>query len=340
MAAPADLPQKRVLVVDDSRFVRTTFATILKTSFGVREEADGESAWQAVQSDPSIVMVLTDLDMPRLDGYALLTRIRGSGDARVRALPVVIISGSEDLAAKQRARDLGANDFIGKSADAPEVMARLDNVLRLVRASQEATHDALTGALTAHYLVTEGRKQFAHVRRHGGELSVMALRVDTYDEIALAAGKEIADVVLGRVGKLLMGKVRAEDLVARTAQATFMVLSSATGATQMEGLAQRLHRELAEAKLTYRERPLKFAASLGVASLAADAAGSIEELVRAALVRLHKQQTPPPKPMPASGLPRDIEVALGVLERTNRARLGPAASELLMRLKRIADALH
>ena len=92
----------------------------------------------------------------------------------------------------------------------------------------------------------------------------MALRVDTYDEIALAAGKEIADVVLGRVGKLLMSKVRAEDLVARTAQATFIVLSSATGATQMESLAQRLHRELAEAKLTYRERPLRFAASLGV----------------------------------------------------------------------------
>jgi two-component system cell cycle response regulator len=340
MATPADLPQKRVLVVDDSRFVRTTFATILETSFGVREEADGESALQAVQTDPSIVMVLTDLDMPRLDGYGLLTRIRGSGDARVRALPVVIISGSEDLAAKQRARDLGANDFIGKSADAPEVMARLDNVLRLVRASQEATHDALTGALTPHYLVTEGRRHFAHVRRHGGELSVMALRVDTYDEIALAAGKEIADVVLGRVGKLLMGKVRAEDLVARTAQATFMVLSSATAATQMEGLAQRLHRELAEAKLTYRERPLKFAASLGVASLAADGAGSIEELIRAALVRLHKQQAPPPTPMPASGLPRDIEVALGVLERTTRARLGPAATELLMRLKRIADALH
>ena len=59
---------KRVLIVDDSRFVRTTFNRVLSASLAVREEADGEAGWQAVQGDPSIVMVFTDLDMPKLDG--------------------------------------------------------------------------------------------------------------------------------------------------------------------------------------------------------------------------------------------------------------------------------
>jgi diguanylate cyclase (GGDEF)-like protein len=167
----------------------------------------------------------------------------------------------------------------------------------------------------------------------------MALRLDSYDEISLAAGKEVADVVLARVGKLLMSKVRVEDSVARTAPATFMVLAAATGAAQMVGLAQRLHRELAEAKVTYHDRSLKFAASFGIASLAVDAVESIEELMRAALVRLHKQQTPPIAPKPG-GLPRDIEVALGVLERASRARLGPAAAELAERLSRVVKALR
>ena len=126
-----------MLVVDDSRFVRTTFAHILKTSFDVAEAADGEAAWLAIQADPSIVMVFTDLDMPKLDGFGLLSRMRKSDDARIKALPVVVISGNEEQASKQRARDLGANDFIAKSADAPEVLSRLDNVLRLVRASKE-----------------------------------------------------------------------------------------------------------------------------------------------------------------------------------------------------------
>jgi PleD family two-component response regulator len=51
VATPTDLPQKRVLVVDDSKFVRTTFARILKTSFDVREESDGEAAWGAIETD-------------------------------------------------------------------------------------------------------------------------------------------------------------------------------------------------------------------------------------------------------------------------------------------------
>jgi two-component system, cell cycle response regulator len=353
---PTDLPQRRVLVVDDSRFVRTTFAGILKASFAVREEPDGEAAWRAVSSDPSLVMVFTDLDMPKLDGFGLLQRIRGSDDKRIKELPVVVISGNESAPMKQRARELGANDFIAKSADAPEVLSRLDNVLRLVRTSNEleatrnavastATHDPATGTHTPHYLVTEGRKHFAHMRRHGGELSVMALRLDTYDDIALQAGKEIADVVITRVAKLLMEKVRAEDSVARVAPATFMVVAAGAAAPQMQAVAQRLGRELDEAKVRYREQPLKFATSLGVASIAADPANSIEDLMRLAVQRLNRAQPVPPPAAsvaaePRPGLPPDLERVLRWLEGADIARLGPAADEFAKRLKKIAKAIQ
>jgi CheY-like chemotaxis protein len=80
--------QKRVLIVDDSKFVRTTFKHILSSSFAVREEADGEAAWQAIKTDPSIVIIFSDLDMPKLDGYGLIERIRKSAEARIRELPV------------------------------------------------------------------------------------------------------------------------------------------------------------------------------------------------------------------------------------------------------------
>ena len=95
MDTTTNLLEKRVLVVDDSKFVRTTFASILKASFGVREDKDGEDAWQSINGDPSIVMVFTDLDMPRLDGFGLLQRIRASADRRIKELPVVVISGNE-----------------------------------------------------------------------------------------------------------------------------------------------------------------------------------------------------------------------------------------------------
>ena len=338
----AGVTQKRVLVVDDSKFVRTTFKSILSASFAVREEADGEAAWDAVASDPAIVMVFTDLDMPRLNGFGLLERIRSAGEARIRELPVVVISGNEEATTKERARQAGANDFIAKSADAPEVLSRIDNLLRLVSASRTATHDPLTGTLTPHYLLTEGRKHYAHARRHASELSVMALRLDSHAEILRSAGKEIADVIVARIAKLILAKVRSEDSVARCADDTFMVLAAGSTLAQAQALGERLRRELAEAKVTHRQQLLRFPSRIGVAALAHDPAGSIEELMRLALRRL---DSPPaaarPAPAPASRpLPAELEAALARLETADWARLAELAPRVMQRLQKIAAKLR
>jgi diguanylate cyclase (GGDEF)-like protein len=340
----AGVTQKRVLVVDDSKFVRTTFRSILSTQFAVREEADGEAAWDAVASDPSIVMVFTDLDMPRLNGFGLLQRIRGAGEARIREMPVVVISGNEEPGTKERARQAGATDFISKSADAPEVLSRIDNLLRMVTASRAATHDPLTGTLTPHYLITEGRKHHAYALRHGSDLSVLALRLDSYGEIQRAAGKEISDVIVARIAKLILAKLRAEDSVARTAEDTFMVIAASTAGPQVQALGERLRRELAEAKVTHRSQALRFPSRIGVASLAQDpGAGSIEELMRLALKRLDASATGRPAAAAPSArpLPPDIEAALAQLEKADWSRVGAdAGPQVMQRLQRIAAKLR
>ena len=351
----ADRAQKCVLVVDDSKFVRKTFAAILRPLFTVREAADGEEGWAAIEADPSIILVLTDLDMPKLSGFALMGRIRNSSEDRIRELPVVVISGNEEAGSKERARDAGATDFIAKSADAPEVLSRLNNVLRLFSANKElqstrqaleqsATHDPLTGTLTPHYLLVEGRKHYAHAKRHGGQLSVMAMRIDTHAEIVRAASKDIADLVVKRIAKLLLEKVRTEDSVARTAEAAFMVVAAGTAAPQMLLLAQRLQRELDEAKVTYRGHALRFATTFGVASLSLDPVSSIEDLMRVALQRLQSAAKPKPAPAPEPSaparLPPELERALEVLEGIDPARLGKGAKELMRRLEGIAKMIQ
>jgi diguanylate cyclase (GGDEF)-like protein len=353
--APAiEQAKKRVLVVDDSKFVRKTFATILRGSFEVREEADGEAAWSAIEGDRSIVMVFTDLDMPKLNGFGLLARMRASTEVRIRELPVVVISGVEEQANKQRAREAGAHDFIAKSADATEVLARLENVLRLVSTRKEleaarqvrgvaAARDRLTGTLTGQYLLTESRKRFSFARRHGADLAVMALRIDNLREVTRTAGKEAADQVLTRIAKLVSGQIREEDSIARTAADTFMVVAPATGAAQMQQLADRLRAQLEQAKLAFGKQPLKIVSRVGVASLGADATGSIEELMRAALQRLDAPASSAPAlapPAAAAELPGDLEQALQTLERADVGRIGDAATELLKRLHRIAKMIH
>lgn len=352
MAQAGDIPEKRVLIVDDSKFVRTTFNRILSASFAVRECADGEAGWQAIETDPSIVMVVSDLDMPKLDGFGLLERVRGSADARVKALPIIVISGNQNEAAKKRARDLGANDFVSKEADAPEVLSRIDNLLRLVKAStdleqtkqvieQTVTHDPLTGTFTPHYLMTEGRKHYAHARRHGGLLSVMAFRIDSYAEVVKSAGKDVADQLLARIAKLVGGNLRTEDSIGRANETTFIVVSAGAGAAQVMAFARRMYEQLSKAQVAYRGQPLKIVSSFGVATLAQDTAASIEELMKLALQRLQRAGSGKEERIvgseeitlvkPAS-LPSDIERAVQVLEQANAERLGEASNEVLRRL--------
>ena len=349
--AQANEAGKRVLIVDDSKFVRTTFNRILSASFTVHEEADGEAGWQALQSDPSIGMLFTDLDMPKLDGYGLIERLRASGDARLAKLPVVVISGNENERAKKRALETGANDFISKTADAPEILARIDNLMRLHSAKDElratkqtlelsATHDPLTGTLTRHYLVTEGQKRFSYARRHATQLSVMALRIDSHAEVTRAVSKDVADQILARVAKLVSGMLRAEDSIGRMAAATFMVVSAGTSAPQVLAFAKRLRDQLEAAKVSYGGKVLKIRASTGVASLGIDDAATIEDLMKVGVQRLDRAAEPVAAhaahaalPTPARpALPADVDAALRVLEGLDAVRLDQFADEIARRL--------
>jgi diguanylate cyclase (GGDEF)-like protein len=327
MGNATDTAEKRVLIVDDSKFVRTTFNRILRSSFVVLEAVDGEAAWKTIQEDSSIVMVFSDLDMPKLDGFGLLRLVRGAKDERIRKLPVIVISGSQDQAAQSRARQAGANDFISKSADAPDVLSRIEEMLRSVKpnprpepaalqlapaqatATQEIatikaaaqqpaapTQDPLTGTLTSASLLGEARRQFSHARRHGGQLSVMAFRVDSHAEAARDAGKEVSDQVLARIAKMIQGMLRTEDSFGRVAEATFMVISAGTGATQMIGFARRLHSQLQSAQVRHNNRVLKIRTSFGLSSLGA-ATASIEDLMKVALQRLQAAGTRPADPI-------------------------------------------
>lgn len=356
MADAKEAARKRVLIVDDSKFVRTTFNRILSATFAIHEEADGEAGWQALQNDASIGMLFTDLDMPKLDGFGLIARIRGCSDARLSKLPIVVISGNENEGAKKRALEVGANDFISKTADAPEILARIDNLMRLVAAKNElqttrqtlelsATHDPLTGTLTRQYILTEGQKHFSYARRHNAQLSVMALRVDSHAEVASAASTEVADQILARIAKMISGMLRAEDSIGRVADATFVVISAGTGAPQVLAFAKRLREQLEAAKVSYGGKVLRMRASTGVASLGTDNVASVEELIKLAAGRLEMAAEPvATAPAPAvaeekpAPLPREVEAALQVLEKLDAVKLDQLADHIVRRLAPVVQA--
>jgi len=150
-AAPAStLP--RILVVDDSPTIRAAVTKALKNDFSFVQAPDGEEAWKMLMSDDSIQLVITDLMMPKLDGYELIKRIRSDrSSTRIAEMPIIVVTTLEAANAKLRALVAGANDFVTKSTDAVElkmrVMARYEVAQSMKafaqgRAKTQAAHTA------------------------------------------------------------------------------------------------------------------------------------------------------------------------------------------------------
>lgn len=110
---PAPEHPPTILVVDDSITTRTLEKNILETAgFSVVVAADGIEALDALRLEP-VDLVVADVDMPRLDGFELTSRIRG--DPQLRDLPVILVTSLESAEHRQRGLDVGANVYLPKS---------------------------------------------------------------------------------------------------------------------------------------------------------------------------------------------------------------------------------
>lgn len=290
-----DLP--KILIVDDSRMVRASLVKQIRGRFDFREEADGEAAWQALVVDPTIELVLTDIGMPQLDGYGLLERIRESRLPRLQHMPVIIISGDEDAAARERARTLGANDFVMKGTGSTELLARLDSLARLARARREleesraalasrSVTDPNSGLLTEAYLARRGEEALASARRHYGEISVMVIEIDRFDGLALRHGADVPQLVARKLSRILTTKVRQEDTVAEIAPGRFAVLSPVSDTLACCSFAFRMQQAIEKLVMTYREERIRISVSIGVSSSSADEVEAIDELIELASQRM------------------------------------------------------
>ncbi|MFW3172250.1 ATP-binding protein [Geodermatophilus sp. CPCC 206100] len=115
-----------VLVVDDNADMRTYLTRLLSPHWTVRAVADGEEALAAVAAARPDV-VLTDVMMPRLDGFGLLRALRA--DPATRALPVVMLTARAGQEAAVEGFDAGVDDYLPKPFRSTELVARVRAVL-------------------------------------------------------------------------------------------------------------------------------------------------------------------------------------------------------------------
>jgi two-component system, chemotaxis family, sensor kinase CheA len=103
----------RLLVVDDSITTRTMEMGLFEAAgYAVRGAADGVDAWELLQAE-EIDIVVSDVDMPRMDGFALCAHIRAHRE--LSALPIVLVTAREAQEDEERGLRAGANAYVLKS---------------------------------------------------------------------------------------------------------------------------------------------------------------------------------------------------------------------------------
>jgi diguanylate cyclase (GGDEF)-like protein len=275
-----------VLVADDARLVRATITQHIRDRYDVREANDGEAAWQAILLDSSIRVVISDLTMPRVDGYELLSRVRSSKVQRIRDLPVVVLSGADEAAERDKAAAMGATDFIEKGASATELLTRLDTLVRLVstrealvetqaQADAARTVDPDTELLSTPFFDKQLEKLVSYARRNLSDVAAICVRI----ELTLPKDKADDAEFEGRlklVGRTLAASIRLEDLGTRTGSAEFCVATPAAGLSGVLRFAARLRKVLENVEAA--GPGVEVWTSIGVATLSEELRRNAEEL--------------------------------------------------------------
>ena len=133
--APVANSPATVLVVDDDPLNRQLLSmSIGRLGHAVIEAGNGLEAIEALGRHP-IDVVLTDIEMPEMDGYGLLEH--RAGDARLKAIPFIVISGVDDMASIIQCIGLGAEDYLPKPFDPVLLHARLGACLDKKRMTDE-----------------------------------------------------------------------------------------------------------------------------------------------------------------------------------------------------------
>lgn len=120
--------QRTILVVDDSKDMRTFLANILSKEYHVETAADGEEAERIIRTK-QIDLVVTDLMMPKIDGLELTQFIKQNKDFDY--IPVILLTAKTAIESRLQALDYGADDYVTKPFEPEYLRARVHNILTL-----------------------------------------------------------------------------------------------------------------------------------------------------------------------------------------------------------------
>ena len=268
-----------MLLAEDDPVARMLTARLLqKAGYEVVAVADGGAALAALRAS-FFPVVLTDWEMPVLDGIGVVAAVRG-GDWPGYIF-TILLTGRDSHDSVIAGLEAGADDYLTKPVDEAELLARMKTgwriaelELRLRAAREEAVKlsltDALTGVNNRRYLSDTLPSEATRARRFGRPLSIVMCDIDHFKRVNDSYGHAAGDVVLREFAALLAEKIRVDiDWVARFGGEEFVVVLPETDLAGAVQVAERLRAATALLEVRHEAQTLRVTSSFGVASIGA-----------------------------------------------------------------------
>jgi diguanylate cyclase (GGDEF)-like protein len=279
--------KSHILVVDDNPDkLGLIEAALSLAGYTVSTATDGDEALTAIESyQPDLV--ITDVMMPRMNGYELAQRIRANPITRF--IPVIMQTAAsrrvEDL---RRANEVGALGYITDPTDLDLLLARTRTLLEfkayLDVCEEAAFTDHLTGLANRRRFERQMEREVERVQRYQHPFSLLMIDIDRFKDLNDNFGHDAGDEAIRRLSKVLREGTRGIDLAARIGGEEFAVLLVETAREGALEVAERLRTAIKGLEIP---KAGNITASFGVAECPSDAQ-TAPDILKAADIALYE----------------------------------------------------
>jgi two-component system cell cycle response regulator len=269
----------RVLIVDDDELVAEHLAILVrKAGYEVSSVNSGTAALEMLHTE-SVPIVITDRNMPDMDGLTLCKRIRAEHlENYTYVILLTVQDAEEDILSGLEA---GADDYLSKRSSSAQLLARLRTAQRILTLERSlrsviaqknrlALTDALTGAHNRRYFNRHLNREIRAAWRSEESLSLLVLDIDHFKTVNDRFGHGVGDEVLQEFAKRITEALpRQTDWLARLGGEEFCVVLPQTDLEGAQLVAEKLRTQICDRPIPTTAGSLKVTVSIGVSGLEA-----------------------------------------------------------------------
>jgi two-component system, cell cycle response regulator len=279
---PGDTQRSRILVVDDHPDnVEIVQARLASRGFEVETATNGQEALDHVRANQPH-LILLDVMMPLMDGYEVSRRIKN--DPALPYIPIILVTARDSTQDKVEGLDAGADDYLTKPINFPELEARVRSMLRIKRLQDELDQknreleeanrklkklsitDGLTELFNHRHVHELLHDEFERSHRTGDSIAVAMLDLDRFKQVNDTYGHPTGDIILYETARILRESARDMDMVGRYGGEEFIVILPNATEEAAAQFAERVRQRVEEHIFRDEATEIRMTLSAGVAS--------------------------------------------------------------------------